>query len=312
MGVTILTKRMNKEYGMQNRKITIGQVLLLLILLAVTVATAIPVLFVISSAFTDESVLTETGFRLFPSRLSLNGFNAIFKYGKQFVISYGVTILVTVSGTVLGVLVMSMYGYVLTVRDFPLRKFLTAFLLIPMLFSGGQLSMYIIYTSFYHMKDNILLLILPQSVQTIYVIVLRTYIINNVPGEILDSARIDGASEFTIFFRIVFPLIKPALASVGFLTATMYWNDWQNALLFMESDTRKPLQLLLINIQKNLETLLSNRDIPPSALAAMQGRIPQHSATMAAVVAVIVPVMIAYPFFQKYFIKGLTIGSVKE
>jgi len=125
------------------------------------------------------------------------------------------------------------------------------------------------------------------------------------------SARIDGAGEYTTFFRIVFPLMKPALAAVGFMMATMYWNDWQNALLFIESDNKKPLQLLLINIQKSIEALLSNRNIPPSALAAMQGRVPQYSATMATVVVVIGPIMIAYPFFQKYFIKGLTIGSVK-
>lgn len=295
----------------KKRKITTGEIVLFLILLMLAITTAIPVLFVFTTAFTDESVLVSEGYRLLPSALSLDGFRAVLKYGKKLFVSYGVTIFVTVTGTVFGILVMSMYGYVLSRKDFPLRKFLTVFLMIPMLFSGGQLSMYIIFTSLYHMKDNILLLILPQSVQTIYVIILRTYITSSVPGELMDSARIDGAGEYTIFFRIVFPLMKPALASVGFMMATMYWNDWQNALLFMDSDNKKPLQLLLINIQRSTETLLSNRNIPSAALAAMQGRVPQYSATMATVVVVILPVMIAYPFFQKYFIKGLTIGSVK-
>ena len=295
----------------KKRKITTGEIVLFLILLMLAITTAIPVLFVFTTAFTDESVLASEGYRLLPSALSLGGFRAVLKYGKKLFVSYGVTIFVTVTGTVFGILVMSMYGYVLSRKDFPLRKFLTVFLMIPMLFSGGQLSMYIIFTSLYHMKDNILLLILPQSVQTIYVIILRTYITSSVPGELMDSARIDGAGEYTTFFRIVFPLMKPALASVGFMMATMYWNDWQNALLFMDSDNKKPLQLLLINIQRSIETLLSNRNIPSAALAAMQGRVPQYSATMATVVVVILPVMIAYPFFQKYFIKGLTIGSVK-
>ena len=295
----------------KKRKITTGEIVLFLILLMLAITTAIPVLFVFTTAFTDESVLASEGYRLLPSALSLDGFRAVLKYGKKLFVSYGVTIFVTVTGTVLGILVMSMYGYVLSRKDFPLRKFLTVYLMIPMLFSGGQLSMYIIFTSLYHMKDNILLLILPQSVQTIYVIILRTYIASSVPGELMDSARIDGAGEYTTFFRIVFPLMKPALASVGFMMATMYWNDWQNALLFMDSDNKKPLQLLLINIQSSIETLLSNRNIPSAALAAMQGRVPQYSATMATVVVVILPVMIAYPFFQKYFIKGLTIGSVK-
>ena len=295
----------------KKRKITTGEIVLFLILLMLAITTAIPVLFVFTTAFTDESVLASEGYRLLPSALSLDGFRAVLKYGKKLFVSYGVTIFITVTGTVFGILVMSMYGYVLSRKDFPLRKFLTVFLMIPMLFNGGQLSMYIIFTSLYHMKDNILLLILPQSVQTIYVIILRTYITSSVPGELMDSARIDGAGEYTIFFRIVFPLMKPALASVGFMMATMYWNDWQNALLFMDSDNKKPLQLLLINIQSSIETLLSNRNIPSAALAAMQGRVPQYSATMATVVVVILPVMIAYPFFQKYFIKGLTIGSVK-
>lgn len=295
----------------KKRKITTGEIVLFLILLMLAIITAIPVLFVFTTAFTDESVLASEGYRLLPSALSLDGFRAVLKYGKKLFVSYGLTIFVTVTGTVFGIVVMSMYGYVLSRKDFPLRKFLTVFLMIPMLFSGGQLSMYIIFTSLYHMKDNILLLILPQSVQTIYVIILRTYITSSVPGELMDSARIDGAGEYTIFFRIVFPLMKPALASVGFMMATMYWNDWQNALLFMDSDNKKPLQLLLINIQSSIETLLSNRNIPSAALAAMQGRVPQYSATMATVVVVILPVMIAYPFFQKYFIKGLTIGSVK-
>ena len=304
-------KRTDLKYHKRNKKITTGELVLFLMLLLLTIAVAIPVLFVFIAAFTDETVLANEGYRLFPSALSLNGFRVVLKYEKQLFVSYGVTIFVTAAGTLFGILVMSMYGYVLIRKDFPLRKFLTVFLMIPMLFSGGQLSMYIVYTSLYHMKDNILLLILPQSVQTIYVIILRTYIASSVPGELMDSARIDGAGEYTIFFRIVFPLMKPALASVGFMMATMYWNDWQNALLFMESNKKKPLQLLLINIQRSIETLLSNRNIPSTALAAMQGRVPQYSATMATVVVVILPVMIAYPFFQKYFTKGLTIGSVK-
>ncbi len=307
----MLHKNKTEEFAAPKKKITTGQIVLFLILIAVTVAVAIPILLVFVSAVTDETVLTQEGFSLFPSKLSLTGFNAVLRYGKQLFVSYGVTILITFSGTVIGLLFMSMYGYTLTIRDFPIRRFLSLFLLVPMLFTGGQLSMYIIYTSVYGMKDNILLLILPMSVQTMYVIILRTYIASSVPGELMDSARIDGAGEYTTFFRIVFPLMKPALAAVGFMMATMYWNDWQNALLFIESDKKKPLQLLLINIQKSIEAILSNRNIPPTALAAMQGRVPQYSATMATVVVVIGPIMIAYPFFQKYFIKGLTIGSVK-
>ena len=171
-----------------------------------TIATAIPVLFVFMAAFTDENVLLNEGYRLFPSELSLDGFRVVLRYEKQLFVSYGVTIFVTVTGTLFGILVMSLYGYVLSRKDFPLRKFLTVFLMIPMLFIGGQLSMYIIYTSLYHMKDSILLLILPQCMQTIYVIILRTYITSSVPGELMDSAKIDGAGECSVFSELYFRL----------------------------------------------------------------------------------------------------------
>ena len=142
------------------------------------------------------------------------------------------------------------------------------------------------------------------------VIILRTYIANSIPGELMEAAKIDGAGEYRTFFQITLPLLKPSMAAVGFMMATVYWNDWQNALLYITSDRKKPLQLLLINIQKSIEFLLNNSNVPASVKAAMGGTIPQYSATMATVIVVIGPIMVIYPFFQKYFVKGLTVGSV--
>lgn len=302
---------MKKETKTKKGHKVISQYLLSGILMIYTVFCALPILLVFISAVTDERTLTAEGFSYFPSKLSWDGVNSVLRYGKQLFVSYGVTIFVTVAGTALGLLFMSMIAYSLSVQDFKLRRFLSVYAMIPMLFSGGQLSTYIIYTSTYHMKNNILLLILPLCVSTMNIIIFRTYVQTSIPGELLDSARIDGAGEYRTFFQIVFPLMKPSLAAVGFMMATGYWNDWQNALLFITSDNKKPLQLLLINIQKNIEALLNTRNIPPSVLAAMQGNIPQSSATMATVIVVIGPIMVAYPFFQKYFIKGMTVGSVK-
>ena len=163
----------------------------------------------------------------------------------------------------------------------------------------------------YGLKDNIALLILPLCVSTMNVIILRTYIANSIPGELMEAAKIDGAGEYRTFFEITLPLLKPSMAAVGFMMATVYWNDWQNALLYITSDRKKPLQLLLINIQKSIEFLLNNSNVPASVKAAMGGTIPQYSATMATVIVVIGPIMVIYPFFQKYFVKGLTVGSVK-
>jgi multiple sugar transport system permease protein/putative aldouronate transport system permease protein len=292
-------------------KFGVGQVILAIILLIYTLFCFLPVLLVFIAAFTDEKYITQNGFSFFPKQLSLVGFNTVLRYGTQLARSYGVTIFITVAGTFLGLLVMSMFAYSISRHDFRLSKLLSVYLLIPMLFNGGQLSGYIVFTSYYGLKDSLWLLILPMCVSTMNVIILRTYIANSIPNELMEAAMIDGAGEYRTFFQIVLPLLKPSLAAVGFMMATGYWNDWQNALLYITSDSKKPLQLLLINIQKSIEFLLNNNNVPAAARAAMGGTIPQYSATMATVVVVIAPIMVIYPFFQKYFIKGLTVGSVK-
>ena len=289
----------------------IGQIILGFFLFLYTLFCGLPILLVFIAAFSDEKAITQNGFSFFPEKWSLAGINSVLRYGSQLLTSYGVTIFVTVFGTFLGLLVMSMFAYSISRKDFRLSKFLSIYLLIPMLFNGGQLSGYVIFTSYYHLKDSLWLLILPFCVTTMNVIILRTYIANSIPNELMEAAKIDGAGEYRTFFQITLPLLKPSLAAVGFMMATAYWNDWQNALLYITTDKKKPLQLLLINIQKSIEFLLNNSNVPASARAAMGGNIPQYSSTMATVLVVIGPIMIVYPFFQKYFVKGLTVGSVK-
>ena len=304
MQKTVKANYSKNKYG-------IGQFILTVVLILLTVCFAAPVLLVFIAAFTDEVYITQHGFSFLPQKWSMNGFNSVLRYGTQLLRSYGVTIGVTVVGTLLGLLIMSMYAYSISRRDFRLSKFLSIYLLIPMLFNGGQLSGYIVFTGYYHLKDSLLLLILPLCVTTMNVIILRTYIANSIPNELMEAATIDGAGDYRTFFQITLPLMKPALAAVGFMLATAYWNDWQNALLYIDSASKQPLQLLLINIQKSIEFLLNNSNVPASARAAMGGTIPQYSATMATVLVVIAPIMVVYPFFQKYFVKGLTVGSVK-
>ena len=295
----------------KKEKFSFGQAVLGLILLLYTLFCFIPVLLVVVAAFTDEMSINKNGFSLWPEKWSMVGMNAVLRYGKQLAVSYGVTIGITVAGVVIGLFCMSMFAYSVSRRDFELRKFLNIYLIIPMLFSGGQLSCYIIYTSMYGLKDTYWILILPLCVSTMNVIILRTYIANSIPEELMEAAKIDGAGEYRTFFQITFPLLKPSLAAVGFMMATGYWNDWQNALLYITSDNKKPLQLLLVNIQKSIEFLLNNNNVPATVKAAMGGTIPQYSSTMATVLVVVGPIVIVYPFFQKYFIKGLTVGSVK-
>ena len=301
----------SNKVKIKKKKIGISQYILGFFLLLYTIFCALPILLVIINSFVDEKTIVTEGFTYFPKKWSMNGMEAVLKYGRLLISSYGVTIFITVVGTLFGLFVMSMFAFALSRKDFRLRKFLSIYLMIPMIFSGGTLSNYIIFTSTYHMKDNLLLLILPLCVSTMNVIILRTYIQSSISEELMDSARIDGAGEYRTFFQIVFPLMKPPLAAVGFMMATAYWNDWQNALIFIQSENKKPLQLLLINIQRSIETLLNNRNIPTEVLARMQGKIPQYSATMSTVLVVIGPIILAFPFFQQYFVKGLTVGSVK-
>ncbi len=296
----------------EHKKIGPGQIILLILIMLFTIFCFAPVLLVFISAFTEETWINSNGFTFFPgTHWSMNGMNSVLRYGSQLLQSYLVTIGITVVGTFFGLLVMSMYAYSISRPGFRFARFLSVFVLIPMLFNGGQLSGYIVFTSWYGLKDSLLLLILPLCVTTMNVIILRTYIANSIPGELMEAATIDGAGDYRTFFQITLPLLKPSLAAVGFMMATAYWNDWQNAQLYITTNAKKPLQLLLINIQKSIEFLLNNNNVPASVRAAMGGTIPQYSSTMATVVVVIAPIMIVYPFFQKYFVKGLTVGSVK-
>lgn len=288
-----------------------GQYILLFLVFLFTVFTFAPVLLVFVSAFADEKTIAQQGFSFFPPKWSMDGMGSVLKYGNQLFTSYGITIFITVVGTFLGLLVMSMYAYSISRPGFKLSRFLSIFLLIPMLFNGGTLSGYIVFTSWYHLKDSLILLIAPLMVSTMNVIILRTYIATSIPGELMEAAKIDGAGDYRTFFQITLPLLLPSLAAVGFMMATAYWNEWQNALLYIDSPGKKPLQLLLVNIQNQIDVLLNNNNIPAVARQAMGGSIPQATAKMATVLVVIGPIMVVYPFFQKYFVKGLTVGSVK-
>ena len=223
-----MSKKNNHNYVPASKRAGVGQIILLCCLILYTLFCALPIILVFIAAFTDEKMIAANGFSYFPAKWSTAGMNAVLKYGKQLAVSYGVTIFITVGGTFIGLFVMSMFAYSISRKGFRLSKFLSVYMLIPMLFNGGQLSCYVIYTSYYHMKDSIWLLIFPLCVTTMNVIIIRTYIANSIPEELMEAAKIDGAGEYRTFFQITLPLMKPTLAAVGFMMATAYWNDWQN------------------------------------------------------------------------------------
>lgn len=293
------------------KKAGVGQWVLGILLGVYALACLLPVVLVVIVSFSSDASISAKGFSFFPVEWSLKAWQYVGSFGNQLLMSYGVTILVTVGGTLFGLAVMSMFAYTLSRKCFALRKYLSVFMLITMLFSGGQLSSYIINTSMFHLRDTIASLILP-GIATMYVIILRTYIQTNVPDSLIESATIDGASEFRTYLQIVLPVMVPALASVGFMLAVGYWNDWQRAFLYITSPGKTPLQLLLIRIEKTVDFLLQNaNEMSPEEYAELSANLPRETGRMAILLVALGPIMVAYPFFQKYFVKGLTVGSVK-
>lgn len=272
----------------------------------------LPVLLVFVASISDDASLTKKGFSFFPTAFSSKGWSYVFNFGTQLLRSYEVTIFITVVGTALSLVIMGMFAYTLTKRNFMLRRALSVMLIITMLFDGGQVSKYIIFSSVYKMKDTIWVLILPTCISAMNVIIIRSYIQSNIPDSLSEAALIDGAGEFRTFWQVIFPMMKPSLAAVGFMRAVAIWNEWQNAYLFITKAELAPLQLLLIRIEKKVEYALTNAaDLPPQEYAELLRTLPKESCRMAMLFMVLGPILVAYPFFQKYFIKGLTVGAVK-
>ena len=287
-------------------------VLITILFLLLALACVVPFLFVIIISLTSEESLRLNGYRFIPDEWSLEAYKHILSSGGDILRAYGVSILVTISGTLLGLIIMSTYAYALSRRSFAYRKFFTKLIFIPMLFSGGMVSSYLVMVNFLHLKNNILALILPLCVSSFNIIILRTFFKTSVPEAVIESARIDGASELKLFIKIVLPIAIPGIATIGLFLTLAYWNDWFNAMLYIEEPNLIPLQYMLIKIETSMEFLVKNAaSIGASAIEASKN-MPTETLKMAIVVITTLPIMFAYPFFQKYFVNGLTIGAVKE
>lgn len=270
-----------------------------------------PFFYVIIISFTDELSIVKNGFQLIPDSWNFDAYRYLWHMKDQLLQSYGVTIIITIVGTVLSVMMIAFYAYAISRKQFVYRKFFTFFAFFTMLFSGGLVPTYIVTTQYLGLKNSIWALILPLAMNVFYLIIMRTFFLRSVPESILESARIDGASELRIFFQIVFPLSLPGIATIALFSTLGYWNDWFHALLYIDVPSLVPLQSLLMKIEGNLEYMRLNTDIS-SVQADLFSAIPADAAKMAMVVIATLPIAVAYPFFQKYFISGLTIGGVKE
>jgi hypothetical protein len=269
----------------------------------------LPFLVIISGSFTKESAILEKGFSLIPPEFSLDAFKAVFAIPKNIINAYIVTIFVTTVGTFLSVFLSTLAAYVLQKKDFKYRNFFAFYFYFTTIFSGGIVPWYILMTQYLHMKNNILALILPGLFNVFNLIIIRSFISSSIPSAIVESAQIDGASEWHIFFKLILPLSKPILATIGLFTALGYWNDWFNAMLFIDKQSLMPLQYYLYKMLSQISMLRTLVAQVPQMTAVTP---PEESFKMAMTVITIGPILLLYPFVQKYFVTGIMIGAVKE
>ena len=270
-----------------------------------------PFLLLIMSSITDEQELIRNGYTLFPKALSLNAYQYMFKSSNKIISAYGITILSTVVGTVCGLSMTILMAYPLSRRDLPGRNGLAFYVFFTMLFSGGLVPTYIMYTRYIKVSNTIWALIIPSLVvNAFYVIMMRTYFSTNIPEAVIEAARIDGAGEFRILLTIVLPMSIPMVATMTLLIGLSYWNDWKNGLYYLQQNkSLYSIQVLLNDMLRDVQALKSGMDA--AAAAETTANMPSTGIKMAIAVVGVLPVLIVYPFFQKYFVKGITIGAVK-
>lgn len=266
----------------------------------------VPFLLIIASSLTSESYIIRNGYVLWPQEFSTAAYELIFKNPLKIIRAYGVTIFITITGTVLSVFINAMTGYVLQRKDFKWRNIFSFYFFFTTLFSGGLIPWYILCAKTLHLKNTIWVLIIPTMVSVWYIILVKGFM-GSIPAEITESAKIDGAGDFCIFVKLILPLSKPVLATIGLFTALAYWNDWYMCMLFIDKKELYDLQYLLYQLMGSVKAL---REIASQTTVSVSS-MPIESTKMALTVVATGPIILLYPFVQKYFVKGLTLGSVK-
>jgi len=271
--------------------------------------TFLPVLFVLIISFSSEASIARNGYSFFPDEFSVASYQYLWRskdyIGRAFLNSVGITL----AGTLLGLILTSTLGYSLSRPNFYLKPLYTVMIIIPMLFSGGLVARYMVNTQVYHLKNTYWAMIFPGACSTFYVVVMRTFFQTTVPDSIIESGKIDGASQLRIFVQLVLPISLPVIATIGLFLTFNYWNAWYGAMLYVDSNHRSlyPLQYVLISIEKNISFMAQNQDHFQESMM----NLPSETMRMAIVMVVVLPIACSYPFFQRYFVGGLTVGAVK-
>jgi len=280
-------------------------------LVILSILAVIPFIFVVIISFSDETSIVSKGYSFVPERWSTYAYEYILENGSDILHSYGISLIVTVIGTLIGLALIATYAYVISRPTYPYRKFFTVLALIPMLFSGGLVGNYLVVARLLDLKDSIWALVLPLAMSPFYVFVLKSFYRTSIPDAIIESARIDGASELRTFLSIVLPISKAGLATIGLFLTLGYWNDWYNAMLYIDEQALIPIQYMLIRIENNIN-FLAQLGSQQGIASEVTRNLPSETVRMAIVVLTVAPIACVYPFFQKYFVGGLTLGAVKE
>lgn len=279
------------------------------ILAVLAVVTLLPIILIVIASFTDEQALLSNGYSYLPKDLSLNAYYYMVKQGAIILRAYGITILVTIIGTMASVVFTTTLAYPMSRKNFKYRNFLSFFVFFTMLFNGGIVASYMMWSNFFHIKNTIWALAIPNYLVTAFnVFLVRNYYSNNIPDALIESSQIDGASELLIFWKIILPLSIPSVATISLFTALCYWNDWINGLYYITDAKYFGIQNLLIKIMNNVQFLKSGTS---NLLGVGNIELPGTSVRMAMAVVGILPIVLIYPFIQKYFIKGVVVGAVK-
>lgn len=265
----------------------------------------VPMIYLISSSISNEQDLFVYGYRLIPKRVDFAAYRYLLQNPAQLLDAYKLTIFTTVVGTFLALLVMIMIAYPLSIKDFKFRRQLSFYLFFTMLFSGGLVSVYLLNVQYLHLKNNVLVYILPALVSPWYVFMLRSFF-TGIPQSLRESAKIDGAGEIKILFQIIVPISKPAIATIAFMELMIKWGEWYNCMLYITEPKLQTVQYLLQALMQQSEKLAQAADVGINA-----GEIPNETVKLAMAVIAAGPIMFVFPFFQKYFVKGMTVGSVK-
>lgn len=281
-----------------------------LIFILFCAACILPLLLVVAISLTPDNVLTTDGYQLLPREITLDAYKYILTRYTRVYQSFGISVFVTVFGTFAGLILTSMLAYPLSRRDVKYRNVISIFIFLTMIFSGGLVATYILFTRYLGLKDTIWVLILPLLVSPWNVMLMRNFFVSGVPIEIIEAAKIDGSSEIGAFIRIVVPISKPTFATIGLFLALGYWNDWWLALMYINDPNLAPLQYTLQSILLDIQAMLSDM-MMQNHMQDILKDMPVENARMALCVIAVVPIACAYPFFQKYIVSGLTVGAVK-